>query len=213
MYLFIYKTTHKNGLYYIGRHQTKNKDDGYLGSGVWVSAIKDKTTLIREIIAEATSFEELCDLEEYHISLHFGKPGCMNMKLGSTGWSSEDVKARVENGTHNWVGGDFQSKQQRARVENGTHHFLGGEVARVAAKKQVEAGTHHFLGGEISRKNAARRIDEGTHNFQGDNNPSKQKAKDGTHHFQQPWTCPHCDKSGKGIGLFERWHGDNCKHR
>jgi hypothetical protein len=251
MYLFVYKTSHTNGRYYIGRHQTDNIDDGYLGSGKWVSGIRDKSTLTREIIAEATSFEELCELEEHHISLHYGNPLCMNMKLASIGWSSEDVKARVENGTHNflggdisrensrrrvangshnllgpetnqkriedgthnWVGGNFQSKQQRARVENGTHHFLGGEVARVAAKKQVEAGTHHFLGGEISRKNAARRIDEDTHNFQGDNNPSRQKVKDGTHHFQQPWECQHCGKTGKGVGLFKRWHGDNCKHR
>lgn len=252
MYLFVYKTSHTNGRYYIGRHQTDNIDDGYLGSGRWVSGIRDKSTLTREIIAEATSFEELCELEEYHISLHYGNPLCMNMKRASSGWSSEDVKEQVENGTHNflggeiggkysrqrvsdgthhflgennpvhkrvrdgthlWVGGDFQSKQQKARVENGTHHFLGGEVARVAAKKQVEAGTHHFLDGEISRKTTQRRLAEGTHNFQGDKNPSRQKVNSGTHHFQQPWECRHCGKTGKGVGLFKRWHGDNCKHR
>ena len=74
MYLFVYKTTHVNGKYYIGRHQTKNLNDGYLGSGKWVRSIKDKTSLTREIIAEATSFEELCKLEEHHIDLYWEDP-------------------------------------------------------------------------------------------------------------------------------------------
>lgn len=253
MYLFVYKTSHPNGKYYIGRHQTENINDGYLGSGNWVKSIKDSSLLIREIIAEATSFEELCKLEEYYISIHYGKPECMNYKRGSDGNTSEDAKdiarklvaagthnflggevsrkvsrqrvakgthnllgpitnkKRIENGTHNWLGGEFQRKQQSTRVEQGIHNFLGGEVARVTSQQRVKAGTHHFLGGEISRKNTDRRISEGTHNFQGDNNPSKQKVKDGTHHFQRPWCCPNCGKSGKGIGLYNRWHGENCR--
>jgi|688.fasta_scaffold164492_3 hypothetical protein len=235
MYL-VYKTSHVNGKFYIGRHTTQNINDGYLGSGNWVKSIKDKSVLSREIIAEASSIEELCRLEEYYIGIHFENPDCMNYKKGSDGNTSEDAKniarklvaegkhhflggeisrrsnqQRIKNGTHNWVGGDFQRKQQKERVENGTHHFIGGEIARIAANKRVQDGLHHFIGGVISREITHRRIKAGTHNFQGDNNPSRKKVKDGTHHFQQPWECPYCGKTGKGIGLYKRWHGENCK--
>jgi hypothetical protein len=99
MYLFIYKTTHTNGKYYIGKHETKRLNDGYLGSGKWVRSIKDRSTLFREVIAEASSTEELRVLEEYHISIHYDDPLCMNMKLASIGRTSEDGFKLAKKGT------------------------------------------------------------------------------------------------------------------
>jgi hypothetical protein len=93
--LLIYKTTHNNGRYYIGRHQTDNLNDGYLGSGIWVSNIKDKNTLSREILDEASSLDELHTLEEHYIRLHYNDPLCMNMKLASIGVTSEDVSGEL----------------------------------------------------------------------------------------------------------------------
>jgi len=26
-------------------------------------------------------------------------------------------------------------------------------------------------------------------------------------------TCPHCGKTGRGIGIMNRWHFDNCKKK
>lgn len=192
MYLFVYKTTHINGKYYIGRHITENLNDGYLGSGKWVTSIKDKTTLSREIIAEATTFDELKRLEEYHIGLHFGKPECMNFKRASSGWTSEDARERaverINNGTHHFLGENNPVHKQLAdgthnfiglnekRVANGTHNFSGKNNPSVA---KVANGTHHLLGPETN----AKRIAEGTHHFLGDSNPSVKKMKDGTHHW------------------------------
>jgi hypothetical protein len=89
--LLIYKTTHHNGRYYIGRHQTTDLNDGYLGSGVWIRSIKNKNTLSREIIDTADTIEELCKLEEHHIRLHYEDPLCMNIILSSIGMTSEDI--------------------------------------------------------------------------------------------------------------------------
>jgi hypothetical protein len=25
-----------------------------------------------------------------------------------------------------------------------------------------------------------------------------------------PWKCPHCEREGKGLGTYSRFHGDNC---
>jgi len=59
IYHFVYKTTHINGKYYIGRHTTKKLNDNYYGSGLWVKSIKDKTNLSRSIIAHANNIEQL----------------------------------------------------------------------------------------------------------------------------------------------------------
>ena len=50
IYHFIYKTISDSGKYYIGRHSTKNLNDGYFGSGKWIRSLKNKSNLKREII-------------------------------------------------------------------------------------------------------------------------------------------------------------------
>lgn len=62
-YNFVYKTTHVNGKFYIGRHSTDNLEDGYFGSGGWVKSIKDKTSLTRTILIFCDSYEELLEKE------------------------------------------------------------------------------------------------------------------------------------------------------
>ena len=55
------------------------------------------------------------------------------------------------------------------KLEDGTHNFLGGALQR----KRVEEGTHHFCG---ENHPAKIRIKEGTHHFQ-TNNPANKKFK------------------------------------
>lgn len=227
MYLFIYKTTHKNGKYYIGRHETENLNDGYLGSGNWIKNIKDKSTLSREIIAEASTFDELCKLEEYFISQHYDDPNCMNYKRGSIGWTSKDAREQLEKGIHPFSKGRNPGPAATSRrMKNGSHNFIGESNP---VHKQLEKGIHPFVGGEFQRSRVAdgthnflgennpnyERLINGTHNFLGEKNPggeaSRRRVADGTHNFQKMWTCPHCGKTGQGTSNFARWHGDNCK--
>ena len=87
MFHFIYKTTHESGKYYIGRHSTKNIDDGYFGSGKWIRSIKDKTKLKREII-KFCSEDSLLKEEGFYINENIRKPNCMNFNNMPVGFAS-----------------------------------------------------------------------------------------------------------------------------
>ena len=122
---FIYKTTHKNGKYYIGRHSTDDLNDGYVGSGIWVSEIKDKSSLFREILEYAESFEQLIELENKYLIEHYGKPNCMNMSNKSTGWAvgsanpmnNPEVVAKFKGDNH-WTSKNPELLQRAASINS-----------------------------------------------------------------------------------------------
>jgi hypothetical protein len=258
---FIYKTTHENGKYYIGRHSTDNIDDGYVGSGKWPLSIKDRSTLTREILEYAESVEQLKDLEGKYLAEHYGKPQCMNatkdpvgfdsennpMKdpkivekyKGDNHWTHKDPTATkklresqlklVNAGTHPFVGSNNPNKDGRnakvamergthinltnnpstRRAKEGKHHWQNGNSPNAGGKlnkKLVEAGTHNFLGPEHNK----RMIAEGKNPWVGSASNLKRLAE-GTHPSQQKKTCEHCGKTSS-VGMYARWHGDNCKN-
>ena len=125
--------------------------------------------------------------------------------------AGQSVRKRVNNGTHNFLGGNIAKVTSKKRIEDGTHHFLNSENQKKYSKKRVAAGTHHFLGGEVQKKLAMKRVADGTHPFLGSDH-SKKRLENGTHPSQIKKTCPHCGKIGKGGGMTN-WHFDNCKKK
>jgi len=210
---FIYKTTHTSGKYYIGRHSTENIDDGYLGSGKWISQVKNKETLTREILEFVNTFDELVYAETKYLTEHFGKPKCMNMSNVSTGWAigeynpnkdGRNAKLAYERGTHNSI----TNNPSTVNANKGTHHWQNGKSPNYEGKlnkKLIEEGRHNFLGPDLNNK----RIEEGTHNFLGSASNLKRLAE-GRHPSQQKKTCEHCGKTAS-VGMYKRWHGDKCK--
>jgi hypothetical protein len=198
LYHFVYKTTHPNGRYYIGRHTTENINDGYLGSGVWVGGIKNKSLLTREILSYAESSSELKMLEESKIKEHCDDPMCMNRGQGSNGWTSEEAHnqntQRVADGTHNFLGGEIPRKNQQRRVENGTHQFLGD---RNPVHERLRNGSHEWLSEQHKELTSQR---------------NKQRFENKTHHLLKISECPHCGKTGQ-MTAMKRWHFENCKNQ
>ena len=196
LYHFVYKTVHPNGRYYIGRHTTSNIDDGYLGSGVWVSGIKNKSVLKREILEYADSSEHLKILEESAIIQHWDDPMCMNRRKGSRGWTSEESTQsntkRVINGTHNFLNGEIPRQTQLRRVAEGTHQWIGNKNP---THKRLKDGTHIWLSDEHKQLTSQR---------------NKLRFENNTHHFLQHTQCPNCGKTGQ-MTAMKRWHFDNCK--
>jgi hypothetical protein len=175
-YHFIYKTSHKNGKYYIGRHSTENLDDGYIGSGRWPASIKDRTNVSREILEFVDNVELLKQLEGKYLQEHYGKPGCMNATPDPVGFDTDnnpmkrpEVAAKLSGDNH-WSRLDPESA---IKLKN-------------AQLKVIDEGRHHFVGDKNPNKdgrNAKLAMNNGTH-VNLTNNPSKWRSEQGIHHWQ-----------------------------
>lgn len=175
---FIYKTTHTNGKYYIGRHSTTNLDDGYLGSGRWVRQIKDKSTLSREILEYAETEDALILLEEKYLNEHHGKPKCMNMSNKGTGWATGNANPMSRPETIEKLSGDNHWTSRKPELKeklSGDNHWLN----KYPEKKEEFVKNSRILDGTGART----AYERGTH-ISITNNPSTVNAMKGTHHWQ-----------------------------
>lgn len=110
MFHFTYITASRGGFYYIGRHSTKNINDGYLGSGNWVRYCKNNNIeLHRKIINFYPSFENLLEGEELLLSEHIFNYYNMNLTTKSIGFAVGDLnpakseKERIRRSNFNWM--------------------------------------------------------------------------------------------------------------
>ena len=173
---FIYKTTHTNGKYYIGRHSTENINDGYIGSGLWPISIKDKSTLTREILEYTESAEQVKELERQYLAEHYGKPDCMNRTADPIGFDSDNnpmkdpiIAEKIAGDNH------YMRKDPQAR-----------ENSRQKQNKLVREGKHNLQGDSNPNKdgrNAKKAYENGNHIWL-KNNPSIWRSEAGIHHWQ-----------------------------
>lgn len=176
---FIYKTTHVNGKYYIGRHSTENINDGYIGSGKWPISIKDKSSLTREIIEFVDNEDDLIKREGEYLTEHFGKTNCMNQNPDPIGFApgknnpmkNPNIAAKISGNNH-WSKTNPKSFNKQF---SGDNHWMNVNPKA----KQTFLDNHPNKDG----KNAKQAMINGTHNSI-TNNPSTVNAKKGTHHWQ-----------------------------
>jgi hypothetical protein len=113
---------------------------------------------------------------------------------------------RIKDKTHLFLNVEWQKEKTRKSLENGTHNFLGGQIQR----DRLEKGIHHFLGDTnpsvVQSKN-------GTHPWQGGNHQkelNKKLLEEGRHSTQWKWVCE-CGKEGRGkSNLVQHKRGKKC---
>lgn len=85
--------------FYIGKHSTDKTEDGYIGSGRWVTSIRDKSKLDCSCVCIMRSERSAFDFEEYLVDQVKKNPdsGCMNFIKGGIGGftHSEEEKRKI----------------------------------------------------------------------------------------------------------------------
>jgi len=137
MYYLVYKITNNvNGKIYIGAHKTKDKNDGYLGSGnVIIRAVRKYGIehFTKEILYECNSLDEMYKREADIVDKEFAlRRDTYNLKVGGTGgWENSLTISHREKIS---ISMKKAIKEGRAKVP-----FKGEKLPRWLIEKQIEA--------------------------------------------------------------------------
>lgn len=110
---------------------------------------------------------------------------------------------------------DLCSSIQKKKVAAGEHFFQtdrAQEIRKASMAKLLAEGRHPFqgsIGSALAKKqNAIFNV------FKGENGTAmhRKQMSEGRHQSQKTHVCPHCNKEGKGAGMFN-WHFDKCKNK
>lgn len=156
MEYFTYKITLEGSdKFYVGSHKTKFKDpeqDSYMGSGLWVSQIKDKSKLKRQILEffddelSAIKAEQLLLLD-----INFDLPNNMNMTNKAIGFASGQNNPSCRPEAKKYLGNNYTEYQRSKMVEfNKKEETIKKRKER--NKFLAKNGLHNFQNPELRKK-------------------------------------------------------------
>lgn len=143
---FVYVTTdHESGKFYIGKHTTKNQNDSYVGSGVWVQNCKKAgVKLQKQIIAKCQSEDDAYAFEEKMVAAFRKKYPklCMNFVDGGKGSIRQNMIGRKSG----MLGKKHSEETLKKLSELGKvnrvgekHHMYGKKHSEQSKKKMSES--------------------------------------------------------------------------
>ena len=208
---YIYKLVHTNGRYYIGRHSTKNLEDGYMGSGKWPRSVKNKQELSKEILSYHTSLAALMLAEKALLTEHVGKPSCMNFNNNAVGFASGSLNpAKTE-----------KEKLRKSKIVGDLNPMFGRSHTNSAKLKMSEdrkgkpTWNKGLTGIKTSDKGQSawnKGVHTGHQSFTGKTHaPESIQLMKEKHANRERLTCPHCAKTIDKPN-YSRYHGNKCKY-
>lgn len=230
MFHYTYFVESSSGKYYVGRHTTKNLDDGYLGSGKWPRSCQKNGTLLKKTILEFyPNYESLLAAEKLLLVEHIDKPECMNWNPSPVGFASGDKnpnrapeakeklskRAKENNPMKN--GHTEESKKKISEALSGTNNPMYGKRHSEKSRKLIsENRTPIDFTPELRKKlsDAHKRGYENgrtpSSGFTGMKHSFETKKKMAiSAQKREKKTCPHCGKKS-AVNTYSRWHGDKC---
>jgi hypothetical protein len=198
--LYIKQCSHCELKYY-GKHTGKNIEKYKGGGKYWKRHLKKH----KAIAIHIWNSNWFYDTSIVDVATKFSTD---NNIVESSNWANMKFENGLDGNSSN-----FASLLNKTRIENGTHNFLGGEIGGNNSRKRVADGTHPFVNSDKQRKNSEKsnrlRIENGTHNLQGPNS-NIMRLENGTHPSQTKKICENCNKC-ISISMYARWHGNKCK--
>ena len=121
MNYLVYITTNLiNGRKYIGSHSTKNINDSYLGSGVYLAkAIKKygRENFEKEIIGEGIDVKDMLGLEEYYINYYGASKSPLFYNISEKGYGSKHTEESRKKLSDHRKGKPNHNKGKKQSVE------------------------------------------------------------------------------------------------
>jgi len=211
MHYTVYKITNKvNGKIYIGKHQTKDLNDGYMGSGKRLTLAIEKygiENFEKEILFVFDNEIEMNEKEAELVSEEFVKKDT-NYNLcpgGKGGWGY------VNSSGKNLRTGMVHSEEARSKMSHPGNTFRLGMKTSDETKRKLSIAMKGRIGNPGPKsKEHRKKISEALKGNQinaGRKFPNRKKRDPIEFEIVQ---CPHCNKKGKKNAM-KRWHFDNCR--
>jgi len=194
IYHFTYMVSCKSGKYYVGRHSTNDIDDGYLGSGKWITSLIDKTDLTREILEYYNTFEELVEAEDVLIKKHINNKLNMNFNNNPIGFPSGELHPNKDS-KNNPMYGKKHSKESIQKMKQNRGNYKGENATFFGRKHSEEFKSM------MSDLHKGKEVSAITRKKQSEAAKNRKRIK---------YKCPHCNIK-IDPGNYAKYHGNKCK--
>lgn len=218
-YLYEIKNTVNNKIY-IGVHQTKDIDDGYMGSGTVINKAYEKygkDMFVKTILEYFDSRADMIDREKEIVNEEFlSRDDTYNVRRGGTG-GFDYINKNGLNINHVPRTDDFKKNlSERMKKDNPSKKPGAKERMSATTKKVMERGTHPFLDSEKQRELSNRIRKDGRTKSEVSKETANKMLENNTHSFLKMNTekipCEHCGKVAT-YPNYKRWHGTNCRNQ
>lgn len=214
MFYTIYKVTNKlNGKIYIGKHQTKNPNDLYYGSGKAIlAAIKlhGKENFSKEILFIFDTEKEMNEKEKELITEEFvSRQDTYNLGVGGEGGPHFKGKTFSE-----------ESKKKMSRKGKPVSFETRMKLSNSNKGRIVSEETREKLSIAAKNRKYTKRVKEESKQKYMMSNEHKEKISlslkksscERNENVSNKAICPHCNKVGQELAM-KRHHFDNCKFK
>ena len=216
-YLYEIKNTVNNKIY-IGVHQTKDINDGYMGSGTVVNKAYEKygeEKFVKTILEYFNNREDMIRREIEIVNEDFLlRDDTYNLRRGGTGGFDYINKNGLNINRYERTD-EWRANLSRRMLENNPSTRTEVKIKNGArVKKMIESGKHPFGDSEKQRELSNRPRKDGRTKSEVSKETASRMVEDGTHSFlkmnSEKIPCEHCGKIAS-YPNYKRWHGTKCR--